>query len=338
MSGILIIRLKGLGDIVHLLPILRLLRQQNPNEAIGLLCQKPFGQIVPPELKINIFELPAHANIVEMFQLIARIRRHKFSRLFDLFCNPRTAIISFFSGVKQRFGFDYRIRRYAYSKVYSPANANKHLMYLFADFFAFFGVTGQLQAPNLSYAPAVVDKALAALPASQRELRPLLGINPHTTYPSKAWPEEYYIEFIKLWHARTGCAVLVTWGPGEREAAAAIVAKVGADKAFCHETVRIDEFAALLGRLDLFLTGDTGPMNIAWAVNTPTVALFGPTTREAVAPRGEQHLTLFNEQVDCLQCHQESCSHKTCMYSMKPEWVMAKICEKYDIFKPRGRQ
>lgn len=329
MAGVLLIRLKGLGDIVHLLPVLRMLRVQRPDQTIGLLCQKPFGQIVPPELQIKIFELPAHASIVETFKLVRQIRDEGFTQLFDLFCNPRTAVISLLSGVKQRFGFDYRIRRHAYTKTFAPANPNKHLMHLFAEFFAYFGITGELGTPDLTYSSSVRQKAADAIPEKFRKVKPLLGINPHTTYPSKAWPEDYFIEFIKLWHAKTGAPTLVTWGPGERDAAAAIVAKAGAEKAFSHESVRIDEFAALLGMLDLFVTGDTGPMNISWAADTPTVALFGPTTREAVAPRGDQHLTLFDPTVDCLQCHQETCSHKTCMYSMKPDWVLEKICEKY---------
>lgn len=336
MAGTLIIRLKGLGDIVHLLPVLRMLRNQQPDHNIGLLCQKPFGQIVPSDLGIKIFELPAHAGIVDTFKLVRALRQEKFDRLLDLFCNSRTAVIALLSGARERFGFSYRIRKHAYHQTFSPANPNRHLMYLFAEFFEFFGIKGELPSPDLRFNDEIRSRAMQAIPENYRDLRPMLGINPHTTYPSKAWPEEYYVEFIKLWYARTGCPVMVTWGPGEQQAAAAIVEKAGTEKAFSHEKVRIDEFAEVLARLDLFLTADTGPMNIAWAAGTPTVALFGPTTREAVAPRGEQHLTLFNEKIECLQCHQETCSHKSCMYSMKPDWVLEQICSRYNIANPRG--
>ncbi len=329
VAGTLIIRLKGLGDIVHLVPMLRYLRQSNPDEQIGILCQKPFAQIIPHDLNIITFELPAHAGVADSFRLIKEIRRHRFDKLFDLFCNPRTAVISLLSGIRQRYGFDYRIRRHAYSQTFTPPNSNKHLMYLFAEFFAHFGVSADIAPPDLKFDENVRERALAAIPQSTRSARPLLAINPHTTYPSKAWPREYFVEFIKLWYRQTQQPVLVTWGPGERDAAAQIVEEAGAQAAFSHDPVRIDEFACLLANVSLFLTADTGPMNIAWAVNTPTVALFGPTTREAVAPRGEQHLTLFNERVECLQCHQETCSHKTCMYSMKPQWVLQQLNVKY---------
>lgn len=331
MAGTLIIRLKGLGDIVHLLPVLRMMRAQQPDENIGLLCQKPFGQIVPPDLGIKIFELPAHAGVGDTYRLVCSLRREKYDRLFDLFCNSRTAVIALLSGARLRCGFSYRIRRHAYHKTFAPANSNRHLMYLFGEFFEYFGVKGELPPPELRFDEETRQRAMLAVPEKFRDLRPMLGINPHTTYPSKEWPHQHFVEFIKLWYAKTGKPVMVTWGPGEQQAAAEIVEKAGAERAFSHEKVRIDEFAEILARLDLFLTADTGPMNMAWAAGTPTVALFGPTTREAVAPRGDQHMTLFNEKVECLQCHQETCSHRSCMYSMTPEWVFEQICQKYDI-------
>jgi heptosyltransferase-2 len=305
-----------------------MLRQKFPEMPIGLLCQKPFGQIVPPELRVKIFHLPPHAGFFATLKVLKAIRKQHYSHLFDLFANPRTAVISLLSGIKNRYGFDYRYRRHAYTKTYHPPDANLHLMKLFADFFAEFGFAGQVTHPQLVASPAASKKVAAF---SAKLLRPLLGINPHTTYPSKAWPEEYFVEFINLWFDKFQTPVLVTWGPGERDAAADIIAKAGSEKAVLQPEVSIMEFAALLSELDLFLTGDTGPMNIAWACNTPTVALFGPTTRKAVAPEGDRHLVLFTPELDCLECHQEQCSHKSCMTSMKPAWVFDQVVRHYSL-------
>ncbi|GAB4280982.1 MAG: lipopolysaccharide heptosyltransferase II [Candidatus Rifleibacteriota bacterium] len=328
MAGILIIRLKGLGDIVHLIPTLRMLKRDYPDKPLALLCQKPFGQIIPQELDVKLFELPAHAGIAETISLLEEIRKCKFEYLFDLFANPRTAIISLLSGISNRFGFDYRYRKFAYSKTYKPADPNLHLMRLFADFFAEFGFPGEIDHPRL-VAPEVARKSVENALKKEGIERPLLGINPHTTYPSKSWPEEYFVKFIELWFAHTGKKTMVTWGPGEEPAARRITEKAGPEKAFLQPPANIMEFAAILAQLDFFLTADTGPMNIAWAVGTPTTTLFGPTTRKAVAPRGDSHLTLFNEEIECLQCHLEQCSHRSCMRSMLPEWVFGKMRQKY---------
>ncbi|MGM0600843.1 MAG: glycosyltransferase family 9 protein [Candidatus Rifleibacteriota bacterium] len=261
-----------------------------------------------------------------------QIRKQKFTYLFDLFANPRTAVISLLSGIKKRFGFDYRYRRNAYTQTYSPPDPNLHLMRLFAEFFAEFGFKGKIVPPDLIPDPEFyehTDKFFAANNLGKT----VVAVNPHTTYPSKAWPREHFIKFIELWHNKFDSPVIITWGPGEKNAAQEIVKDAGSDKAVLQPEVNIIEFAAFLSRLNLFVTADTGPMNIAWAVNTPTVALFGPTTRKAVAPEGPQHLSLFNPEIECLQCHQEVCSHKSCMYSMKPEWVFDKIIKKYKLDK-----
>jgi len=329
MSGILVMRLRGLGDIVHLLPIFRMLREQNPEETIGFFCQRPFGQIIPPELNITVIEMPPGAGFAQLLALARRIRRYRFDSVFDLFSNPATAIVTALSGIRHRYGFDYRVRRWAYSQTYTAPDPNRHLMQLFADFFAHFGVTGELKPPRIKPSSAMLERVIAAVPERYRKISPLLGINPHTTYQSKAWPREHFLEFIKLWYEKTRQPVLVTWGPGERAAAESLARDAGPEMAFVHDSLRIDEFAALLSRLDLFLTCDTGPMNIGWAVDVPVVALFGPTTREPVYPRGNKHLVLYSDSVDCLQCHRETCNHRASMYSLSPAKVHGAIVEKY---------
>jgi ADP-heptose:LPS heptosyltransferase len=328
MSGYLIIRLKGLGDIVHLIPSITMIREREPDAPIGLVCQKPFGQIIPPSLNVDLYELSSGAGVVETFKLIKAIRRKKYSKLFDLFGNPRTAVLSIFSGIKERYGFDYRIRRNAYTKTFSPTDPNKHLLHLFNEFFNYFGIEGKVVEPHLKFQKSSVEKIKAFL-AIEDLSYPILAINPHTTYPSKKWPEEHFIKFLKLWHSKTGKRAIITWGPGEESDANKILRSVGKSIAVLQPEVNIQEFASLLAAVDVFLTADTGPMNIAWSVKTNVVALFGPTTRRAVAPRGDKDLVLYRDDLDCLECHQEVCDHRSCLNGMKPEWVFKKIEEKF---------
>lgn len=204
MSGILVMRLRGLGDIVHLLPVLRMLRELNPGETIGFFCQYPFGQIVPHDLQIEVIEMPPGAGFSQLLKLAWQIRRYHFDRVFDLFSNPATAIVTALSGIKQRYGFDYRVRRWVYSRTYTAPDPNIHLMQLFADFFAYYGVVGELKQASIMPSHELCKRAIKSLPSRfNRAGGLLLGINPHTTYPAKAWPHEYYCEFIRLWYALT---------------------------------------------------------------------------------------------------------------------------------------
>lgn len=329
MSGYLIVRLKGLGDIVHLISSLQMIRKNEPDIPIGFLCQKPFGNIIPKNLNLKIFQISPHAGIFETFKILKQIKRQKYDKLFDLFGNPRTAVLSFLSRIPQRYGFDYRIRRHAYSETYRPEDPNLHLMKLFHEFFAYFGINGEINEPELLHSEENLKYADSLINKNNVKGTPVIGINPHTTYPSKAWQVDYFIRFIKIWNNKTNGKCLITWGPGEEEKTRLIISKAGDSIAFTHDKLSIPGFATLLSKLDLFLTADTGPMNIAWAVKTPTITLFGPTTRRAVAPVGAQHLSLFREEVSCLQCHKEVCNDMQCMDKMTPEWVFEKIRKKY---------
>ena len=328
MSGTLVIRLKGMGDIVHLLPSLEMLARRDWMRPISLLCQAPFGDIVPDDAGIDLIQIPAHASPRQMFELIRRIRKRHFDRLFDLFANPRTAIISFFSGIPRRAGFAYRGRQYAYHETWTPPDPNIHLATLFRDFFASFGIEGEIGHPRLALPEESATKAASFLSGSGLQ-KPLLGINAHATYPSKAWPECHFEELIRRWHRTTGRPALLFWGPGERPATDRLLAKLGPELAVTHPALSIRDFIALLARLDLFVTGDTGPMNLAWALNTPVVALFGPTTRRAVAPTGAQHVSLHHPTLACLQCHKETCADGRCMTELTPDLVWEAILGKH---------
>jgi ADP-heptose:LPS heptosyltransferase len=61
------------------------------------------------------------------------------------------------------------------------------------------------------------------------------------------------------------------------------------------------ETAAIISQLDLFATGDTGLMHIAYGVGTPTVSLFGAGIQKKWAPIGENHIAI-NKNLSCSPC------------------------------------
>lgn len=323
----LIIRPQGIGDIVLMIPALKSLRKNYPEDEFALLCYKGFGLALPPELGIKTLEFPKHAGILDTLRLIKKIRREKFDRVFDLFGNPRTAIQTLLSGIKERYGFDYRYRKLAYNHIYQNIFTGEHLhqTQLYCKFFKHFGFNCEYCQPNLKMPDAVIEKAKAAIPEEFANRKPFIAINPNSTFPTRAWPEENIVEFIKLWYEKTKVPVMLTWGPGEEKISQSIIDKVGKEKAFMHKPVKLNEFVALLSLLDIFISGDSGPMHMAWAVGTSVVALFGPTTEGDVEPLGDKNITLVAKEVDCLRCHKEYCDTKKCMYAITPQMVLEAV-------------
>jgi ADP-heptose:LPS heptosyltransferase len=63
-------------------------------------------------------------------------------------------------------------------------------------------------------------------------------------------------------------------------------------------------FAALIERLDVFVTGDTGPMHLSHAVGTPNVAIFGPSDPVRYGPNESLGLRrVVRSSVYCSPCN-----------------------------------
>lgn len=321
----LIIRPHGIGDVVMLIPALRGLVKLNPEEKFTLLTYKGSSQVLPLDLGINVMEMPIHAGFWETITLIKEIRRQHFDRLFDLFCNPRTAQISLLSGIKDTYGFPCRFRSIVYrNKFLSDRKHGEHIhqVDLYCKFFQAFGLKCEVCSPDVRMPLEVVKKAKEAIPENYRNTSPLIALNINATYSSKAWPIEHAVEFINIWYEKTNQPVMLTWGPGEEENSKAVLAKVGSQKAFLHKPVKIKEFVALMSQIDLLITNDAGPAHMAWESGTPTITMFGPTTEQDVEPRGEKHITIRAEGIECARCHKEYCDTKKCMYAITPKMVM----------------
>ncbi|WP_461210766.1 glycosyltransferase family 9 protein [Desulfocurvus sp. DL9XJH121] len=165
---------------------------------------------------------------------------------------------------------------------------------------------------------------------------PVLGVHPGSTWPTKQWPEEYFSEVAGR-AARDGARVLVFGGRGEEDVAARVARGAG-----CPERVRdisgtlsLPELAAHLGRLDCYLTNDSGPMHLAWVQGTPVSAVFGPTARDlGFFPRGEGS-TVLETELACRPCslhgpRQCPQGHHRCMRDVTPDMVWADVRRKLE--------
>ena len=88
------------------------------------------------------------------------------------------------------------------------------------------------------------------------------------------------------------------------------------------------QLGALLERCKVCLTCDSGPMHIAAAVGTPTVALFGPTNPTRHRPYSKGH-TIIEKPVSCRPCYKRTCYRKDipyhCMQEINPTEVVNAI-------------
>jgi heptosyltransferase I len=133
--------------------------------------------------------------------------------------------------------------------------------------------------------------------------RPLVGIHVSGGRAIKQWePDRFAALASRLIRAR-GAGVVLTGSAADR----ALVNEVagGLDRTAVIDLageLDLPMLAAVLERLDVFVTGDTGPMHVAAAVGVPVVAIFGPSDPARYAPRDPMH-RVVRVDLPCSPCN-----------------------------------
>lgn len=167
-----------------------------------------------------------------------------------------------------------------------PAAAQKRL---------FLGFTGE-------------DEVTASAFVAAHGLSRFLLIAPVTGWPSRNWPEERYAALGDVLARRHNCRVVLIGGPSDREAIARVAAGMTTEPVEAAGVFGFRVMAALLSRALLLVSGDTGPMHAAAAVNTPYLALFGPTPTQDRVPLVGIGRAL-SHPVPCGPCDKKRCGN-----------------------------
>ena len=115
------------------------------------------------------------------------------------------------------------------------------------------------------------------------------ALNVGAGWPTKVWPEERQAGLLAALKD-AGRPVVVVWGsPAERAVAERIIAQAG--HGHLAPPTTIPQLAALIARVGVLVSGDTGPLHLALAVGTPAVGLFGPVPAERNGPQGLAYRT-----------------------------------------------
>lgn len=148
--------------------------------------------------------------------------------------------------------------------------------------------TGTAALVPVAIEPAAEEWAEREIKA--RGMEEFAIINPGAGWGSKCWPATNY----GLVAQRLGMPSLINFGPGEEKLVAEVErASGGAAKPI---SCSVAELVSLTRRAMLFVGGDTGPLHLAAALNTPTVALFGPTDPARNGPYGGRAVVVRSAQ------------------------------------------
>lgn len=155
--------------------------------------------------------------------------------------------------------------------------------------------------PRLVAAKAEIaraDAVLAVLP------RPLVGVHVSGGRESKQWHLDRFAAVARALVAQASATIVLTGSKADLAMVTIVADQLdGLPVHVLAGEFDLPESAALISRLDLFVTGDTGPMHLAAAVGVPVVALFGPSDPNRYGPNAVSE-RILRVQLPCSPCGQ----------------------------------
>lgn len=213
----------------------------------------------------------------------------------------RSAAIALIAGYRARVSFRSSAGRVLATKVVDPAPGTHYATRLLA--------LADVPAPrhdecrpSLHPSPEdeqAVDRLLHAA-GHRPEREPLIAVAPGSMWGTKRWP--FYSELIREC-ADLGRLVII--GSAEdRPLARALAAASGAAAIDATGALGLLASAALIARCRILVTNDSAPLHMASAMNTPTIAIFGPTIPSmGFGPLADRAAVAETAGLDCRPCH-----------------------------------
>ena len=331
LRNILLIRLSSLGDVVLTSPAIRAVRNKFTSARISMLVASQSAGLLTENPHLDeVIQFDRHAkdkDTSEMVRLVRILRERQFDLIIDFQRKFRTSLLGYLSGAKCRVG--YHQPNGILCSVRVP-NSSGHAI---DSYFALLHAVG-IEARDrklelfLPESDRTYARDIMARQGIDRD-RLTIGLFPGAGWKLREWMPDRFAAIGDRLVRDFGAQVAVFGGAHERRLGNYVVDKMAERATSFAGNHQIRQLAALIERCNLFLTNDTGPMHIAAALRTPTVALFGPGNHIRFQPLESIHSTIRHE-VPCSPCKQftNRCKNNICMKLITVDEVWDTICKR----------
>ena len=331
---ILIIKPSSLGDIIHALPALDSLRKRFPDSWIAWVVKREFQDIVVDHPMLNEV-LTLDPGVRGWWALAKKLRKGEFDLAIDLQGLFRSASLTWWSGASERVGFAAAREggRWFYSsQVRIPGDdqipwrlLNVHAVDRNLAIVRHCGAPAE--RPHFEFPPLHQDRQSIAVLLKAEGVSPenrLVVIAPGGRLAIKRWPVERFVQVAQSLIQDEGVKIIVVGALSDLECSRHLEALPEEKCINLIGKTGIGQLVALLDRADLLIANDSAPIHIAVALQTPVLAILGPTNRNATGPYPFGREQVIARSLSCSPCGQRQChnsEYMECLRSISPEEV-----------------
>ncbi|SDD80583.1 lipopolysaccharide heptosyltransferase II [Sporomusa acidovorans] len=331
-SNILIVKLSAIGDVIHALPVATALKQQFPAAKITWVVEKPAYDLLTNNPYIDelvIFDKAKYKSLGGLLKhgraLARQLKAKKFDLALDLQGLFKSAAIIYLSGATTRLGYcNMRELSHLVSRPVFGPNQTGHVVDRYLDVVRALGceVNQPVRFPIQITAEEAMSAEAVATHAGLRQGNRYVVLAPGTNWPTKCWPVSHFAELANMLWQDQIIPVLIG-GRGDQRLSEDISQSASIPPVDLTGKTGLKQLAHVIKQAVCFIGGDTGPMHLAVAVNTPVIALFGPTDplRNGPYGAGAGHQVLLTDRA-CRDCWKRECPrHEICLDVITPGQV-----------------
>jgi heptosyltransferase-2 len=328
----LIIQTAYVGDVLLVTPLIKASHDHFPDAIIDLVVIPAAANIVETNPALHAVIVYDKRKSQKGWRGFIRLARHLRRSRYDMVLVPhrslRSAALAWYSRAAIRAGFTTSSGSFLFTHriVY---HQNRHEVERNLALLEAAGIAPGWVSPEIFPSEedrAVVDRLFTRLAAADR---PLAAVAPGSMWATKRWPVQSYREMAARALA-AGWSLI--WVGGESDRALCAEASHGLTGSWvnCAGELTLRQSAELIRRADILVTNDSAPLHLASAVDTPAVAIFGPTVPEFGFSPSSRGSVVVQKSLPCRPCSihgGKKCPIGTheCMTSIPPEWVLTEM-------------
>ena len=281
---IAIVKLSALGDIIHAMVALQFIKQHLPSSSIDWIAEEGFKDILinNPDIdnihSVNIKKAKKNKSLSLLFKEFKKLRElPKYDVVIDAQGLIKSAIVARIIPSVKTFGFDKNSLRESFAAKFYTDTYN-------------INYDENIIMRNIGLVSSALDITVSSDDILNK--KPFLFSNSHisfdsfsnakvnivlipgASFKSKVYPVDQYAQVANELSSVANLTVL--WG-GKLEKDMAEKIQKDAPSVHIADQLTLDELKVFIAQTDLVIGGDTGPTHMAWALNTPSITLFGST-------------------------------------------------------------
>ncbi|MFN0118612.1 MAG: glycosyltransferase family 9 protein [Elusimicrobiota bacterium] len=336
---ILIIKLAAVGDAILLAPAIKTLKEKFPEAEIDWLISPSNSQIVKAITPVHHVIVVKVNHLLNILKTIFDLRSKGYDLVIDFEQWSRGSVLmAYFSGIPERIGFNTQGQHRSGLFTDSiPKRFDQHEIENFMDLVrikAPHALTPSLELHEDLFSKNLLEEVVLDLKSNKKNKLNIL-IHPGCGFDGtpREWPLENYAVFINWVHKNKSAQFFLTSGPEE------IIKVKKLMKLIQYKAVDLGgklgwlQMLSLVKKMDLVISGNTGVMHLAAALQIPQIALHGPTNPVIWGPKNSRSKTLVSScpACPCLKLGFEyHALDQSCMKQLSIEDVKASFAELID--------